>query len=143
MPLYVADYRADTAHLNAAQHGAYLLLIMHYWSTGGLPADDAPLARIACMTTAEWRKTRPIVAAFFADGWHHKRIDAELARAAEISSKRRTSAEQRHSKSNANAKQLDTHTRATSPSQPQLQKKDTSLRSVRARGGAAFPKASG
>jgi uncharacterized protein YdaU (DUF1376 family) len=139
MPLYVADYRADTAHLNAAQHGAYLLLIMHYWSTGGLPADDAPLARIACMTPTEWRKARSIIAAFFADGWRHKRIDAELARAAEISSKRRASAEQRHSKSNAIADQLDTHARATSPSQSQPQKKEPSLRSGRAARGTPFP----
>ena len=50
MPLYVGDYRADTTHLNATQHGAYLLLIMHYWQHGGLPDDDEQLARIACMS---------------------------------------------------------------------------------------------
>lgn len=119
MPLYIADYRADTAHLNAAQHGAYLLLIMHYWQTGALPQDDAPLARIACMTPAEWRKARPIIAPFFQDGWKHKRIDGELARASEISSKRRASAELMHSKRHANAEQLDTHARASPPSPSQ------------------------
>lgn len=124
MPLYVADYRADTAHLSAAQHGAYLLLIMHYWQTGSLPADDEPLARIACMKPAEWRKARPTIAAFFTPEWRHKRIDEELARATEISSKRRASAQQRHCKSDANAEQLDTHARATSPS-PSQQKDKT------------------
>lgn len=87
MPLYIADYRADTSHLNAAEHGAYLLLIMHYWTTGGLPDDDRQLARIACMTTAEWRRARPTVAAFFDAAWRHKRIDRELARVDETSSK--------------------------------------------------------
>ncbi|CAL8974506.1 hypothetical protein RHODGE_RHODGE_03304 [Rhodoplanes serenus] len=87
MPLYIADYRADTSHLNAAEHGAYLLLIMHYWTTGGLPDDDRQLARIACMTTAEWRRARSTVAAFFEAGWRHKRIDRELARVDETSSK--------------------------------------------------------
>lgn len=85
MPLYIADYRADTAHLSAAEHGAYLLLIMHYWSTGGLPQDDRPLARIACMSGAEWKRARTTIAAFFHDGWKHKRIDAELKRTAEVS----------------------------------------------------------
>ena len=85
MPLYVADYRRDTAHLSTAEHGAYLLLIMHYWATGGLPDDDRQLARIACMTNSEWRRTRPIVQAFFFDGWKHKRIEFELTEAARIS----------------------------------------------------------
>lgn len=115
MPLYIADYRADTAHLTAAQHGAYLLLIMHYWSTGNLPDDDGALARIACMTPAEWRKNRPTIAAFFGDGWTHKRINNELAKSAEISSKRAASAKQRHSKSDANAEQMDTQSQSQSP----------------------------
>jgi uncharacterized protein YdaU (DUF1376 family) len=131
MPLYIADYRADTAHLSAAQHGAYLLLIMHYWTTGGLPVDDAPLARIAGMAPSEWKKNRPTVAAFFSSDWKHKRIDDELAKASDISSKRRASAEQRHSKSNAIAQQLDTHAGATSQSQSHPQ--EPSLRSGNAR----------
>lgn len=117
MPWYVADFVADTLHLSAAQTGSYMLLIGHYWQHGELPGDDAALARVARMTPAEWRKAKPAIAAFFHDGWHHKRIDAELARASDISSKRAASAKQKHSNSSANAEQLDTHTRASSPSQ--------------------------
>jgi uncharacterized protein YdaU (DUF1376 family) len=119
MPLYVADYRADTAHLSAAQHGAYLLLIMHYWTTGGLPKDDAAMARIACMSPAEWKRAYPVIYPFFEGDWTHKRIDAELARAADISRKRAASAKQRHSKCDAIAEQLDTHARTLPPSQSQ------------------------
>ena len=84
MPLYVGDYLADTAGLSAEEHGAYLLLIMHYWTNGGLPDDDARLARIAACTNTRWRGVRSVIERFFkiAHGkWKHKRIDAEIARA--------------------------------------------------------------
>lgn len=80
MPLYVADYLADTAHLCASEHGAYLLLIMHYWRAGKLPADERQLQRIARMTTREWANSRDTLAALFSDGWTHKRIENELAK---------------------------------------------------------------
>jgi uncharacterized protein YdaU (DUF1376 family) len=78
MPFYVGDYRADTQHLSPAQHGAYMLLIMHYWQHGGLPDDDEQLARIVGMTAAEWRKNRPVIRAFFREGWQHPRINREI-----------------------------------------------------------------
>lgn len=81
MPLYIGDYLADTSHLNAAQHGAYLLLIMRYWQVGSLPDDDAQLAMIARMGAPEWRKHKPVLRAFFQDGWRHPRIDAEIEQA--------------------------------------------------------------
>lgn len=67
MPLYVADYLADTAHLAAAEHGAYLLLIMAYWRNGSLPADEKMLQRISRMSQREWAKSREVVLALFAD----------------------------------------------------------------------------
>ncbi len=81
MPWYIADYLADTAHLRAAQSGAYLHLIMHYWQRGGLPSENVQLAAIARMSDAEWKKARPIIEPFFQmPGWKHKRIDEELAK---------------------------------------------------------------
>lgn len=58
MPLYVAEYLADTGHLSAAEHGAYLLLIMHYWQKDGLPEDERQIARISRLTPAEWAESR-------------------------------------------------------------------------------------
>ena len=121
MPLYVADYLRDTRKLTAAEHGGYLLLIMEYWTSGELPDDDRQLARIASMSPAEWRRARPNVQGFFHDGWRHKRLDAELAKSADISSKRAASAKLKHSNSSAIAEQMDTHAGATSQSQSQLQ----------------------
>lgn len=85
MPIHIGDYRRDTGHLRAAQHGAYLLLLFHYWSTGALPDDDHQLAAIACMTRSEWKRARPIIERFFKLGWKHPRVDYELEKAAKIS----------------------------------------------------------
>jgi uncharacterized protein YdaU (DUF1376 family) len=83
MPLYVADYLADAAHLSTLGHGAYLLLIMTYWQRGGaLPADDRKLARICRLSEAEWAEVRADLAEFFreeAGAWRHKRVEQELA----------------------------------------------------------------
>jgi uncharacterized protein YdaU (DUF1376 family) len=88
MPMFWSDYRGDTSHLGAAEHGAYLLLIGHYWTTGKpLPDDDNVLWRIASANgLAEWRKLRRKVAPFFQihEGeWRHRRIDSELEKANE------------------------------------------------------------
>lgn len=87
MPFYVADYMADTAHLSTIEHGAYLLLIMSYWRQGGLPNDDSRLARIARMSAEEWASVRSTIVDLFSEGWAHKRIDSELAKAQEKSIK--------------------------------------------------------
>lgn len=80
--LYVADYLADTAHLNAAQHGAYLLLIMNYWQRGKpLNNSNDRLANVARMSHDEWQQNKADIAEFFeidGDTWSHKRIDADL-----------------------------------------------------------------
>lgn len=93
MPLHIGVYLRDTPHLTREQHGAYLLLLMAYWTKGGpLPADDVQLAAIVKATPAEWRKKlRPIIAPFFTerDGlWHQKRAEAELATARELTESR-------------------------------------------------------
>ena len=81
--LYPADYLADTAHLNAAQHGAYLLLIMNYWQTGApLKDSNVRLANVARMSQQEWIEARELLEEFFEikDGeWIHHRIERDLS----------------------------------------------------------------
>ena len=108
MPLYIADYLADTTHFTLAEHGAYLHLIMYYWHHGGLPADEKVIARISRMTPHQWKKSYVVLKSKFFDGWHHHRIDIELTQAIEISNKRSASAKQMHSKCCANADTLHT-----------------------------------
>lgn len=88
MPLYIGDYLGDTGHLSTAQHGAYLLLMMHYWTKGGLPTDDKQLSAITKLPLRIWMDTRDTIAMFFQEGWRHKRIDEELEKMAAVSAKR-------------------------------------------------------
>lgn len=83
-PLYIGDYRRDTARLTTLEHGAYLLIIMDYWVNGPPPDDDQILARVAGLPNDAWSNARSSLASFFhiADGvWRHKRIDHERNRA--------------------------------------------------------------
>jgi uncharacterized protein YdaU (DUF1376 family) len=92
MPLYVSDYLADTTHLTCDEHGAYLLLLMAMWKSGGsLPRDDIALARIARLPLPRWKKMSPNVIPFFqAEGavLCHKRVSAEMANARDVSEAR-------------------------------------------------------
>jgi uncharacterized protein YdaU (DUF1376 family) len=87
LELYPGDYLRDTKHLPLVEHGAYLLLLMAYYSTEKpLPADVASLYRIAgAMSPAEQKAVRSVADQFFpvaADGLRHNaRADAEIAKA--------------------------------------------------------------
>lgn len=93
MPLYIGDYLADTMHLNGAEHGAYILLIMHYWRSGPLPDDDKALAAIARTERTMWdSEIGPVVREFFhreGGRLRHRRIDREMANANAMTEQRR------------------------------------------------------
>lgn len=140
MPLYVADYLADTGHLSTAEHGAYMLLILHYWQKGGLPNDDTQLARIARMSAKEWQASRPVIAAFFADNWRHTRVEDELAKAdaivaAKSDAGKLGAAKRWHSNGRANGKRMAepmaeasiSQWQTDAPSPSPLPKEDSSL----------------
>ncbi|MBY5682668.1 DUF1376 domain-containing protein [Rhizobium leguminosarum] len=137
MPLHIADYLADTGHLTATEHGAYLLLIMHYWQNGRLPENERVIARIAKLTPEQWDESRDMLAMLFGPGWTHKRIDAELSKADEIIEKRRAAAESRYSKgkkdtSDANAMHVQSKCSDTGVP-PLTDNQSSSLRSEDAR----------
>jgi len=68
LPLFTDAYMADTRHLTAAQHGAYLLLLMTAWRMPDckLPDDDVFLSRCAAMDVRTWKSNRAAVMQF----WH-------------------------------------------------------------------------
>ena len=115
MPLYVADYLADTGHLSTVEHGAYLLLIMHYWQNGALPADEVKLARICRLPPREWAVVRETLADFFQPGWRHERIERELSAAREAY-ERRAKAGRKGGAASAKGKPSSSNASASEPS---------------------------
>ena len=79
MPMYWGDYLRDTRDLTTIQHGAYLLLIAHYWQHHELPVNEKQLAAIVGLSVLKWRAIQGPIAAKFSEGWKHKRIDRELS----------------------------------------------------------------
>lgn len=88
-PRYPGDYMRDTAHLSLVEHGAYTVLLDHYYSTGGpLPEDVADLMRICrAFEEPERHAVRKIADLFFpvsSDGLRHNhRADKQLIEMAE------------------------------------------------------------
>ena len=98
-PFFTGDYKRKTEHLTQQEHGAYLQLLMHCWTSGPLPIkkpknnpDHNPgktygllepdfdrIYRIAgAFTEEEKLSTRNVVEQFFEmqeDGLHNKKAD--------------------------------------------------------------------
>lgn len=97
---YPADYLADTGHLTQAQHGAYLLLMLHYYATGGpIPANAMQVHAICrCTNDAERHAANTVLQLFFTreeDFYRNTRIDAEIAKRSALRTKRQNAAQER------------------------------------------------
>lgn len=92
MPLYVNDYLGNTQHLSTEQHGAYLLLILHAWRSGGrIENDDDTFQSITKMSKTDWLKSKQKISKFFLVGsefWQHDRVVFELNKSKEITNLR-------------------------------------------------------
>lgn len=122
-PFYVGDYMRDTAQLSMIEHGAYRMLLDHYYSTGNpLPANEKQLHRICrAFDKQEQDAIAFVLHLFFEhdkknDCYKSKRVDKELKKKNDISEKRSQAAKNKGkiSKKNnsANAKQLQSKSKA-------------------------------
>ena len=70
LPLFTDAFLADTSHLDAAETGAYLMLLMAAWRSPlcAIPNDDARLARMARCDGRTWKRIKPAVMAFWTVG---------------------------------------------------------------------------
>lgn len=120
--MYWGDYLGDTMHLSVKGHGAYLLLVAAYWTSGEpLLDDNNHLMAITRCDRKTWNQLKPILIKFFtvSNGlWRHKRIDDELERAKNTSNARHIAGKlggKASSKIRANAKQLVKQTAKQNP----------------------------
>ena len=82
MPLFPADFFADTAHMDTTAAKAYLYLLMHAWlREAKLPNDDMVLARLAGVSRKVWPHIKQAILALWALGddgyWRQKRLSKE------------------------------------------------------------------
>ena len=105
-PRYYRDYMTDTAQLSLTEHGAYALLLDHYYAIEQPLIEDVVVAYRICsaLTTGEQEAVEAVLTQFFpvnGDGCRHNaRADKELERRQAISA-RRSAAGVRGGKANA------------------------------------------
>lgn len=139
MPLYIGDYLKKTQRLQAEQHGAYLLLLMEAWQSGGsIPDDPEELASIARVPLERWQThTSAKILPFFEhrEGRYWSgRVCEELARATAVVEKRAQAGAagaaarwQTHGKRMASGMASESQKDAPSPLQPQDELQTTSV----------------
>lgn len=98
-PLYTDDYLGDTTHLTTIEHGAYLMLLIACWRSGGsLPDNDKLLARYAKLTSGQWARMSDVIRAFFVtenDRIMSPRLTDELEAVRQKSKTQKTNADAR------------------------------------------------
>jgi uncharacterized protein YdaU (DUF1376 family) len=103
--LYIGDYQRDTAHLSITEHGAYLLMLQHYYATEKpLPVGKALHRMLRAQDKDEREAIDSIVAQFWhetPDGLVNARADAEIAKASTQADTNRRIAVEREEKRKA------------------------------------------
>jgi uncharacterized protein YdaU (DUF1376 family) len=117
---YLGDYARDTGHLTLVEHGAYRVLLDHYYATERpLPEEKVALYRICkAFTPAERRAVDMVAKDFFPAGddglRHNARADEEIAAARAFAEAQAVRAHKRwHGKTDAEG--MPPHTSGTSP----------------------------
>src|SRR6266498_3763738 len=151
LPLWTDAYIADTTHLSDAEHGRYLLMLMHLWRTPNkkFPNDDAWLARKFGRTADEIRELfRPLIAEFFKStgNWlYQARINREFSRVQAVSQRASARRSARHNAMKENANYSDSACSTAPVEQPDpdpepvRKKEKDSLTGVQKESAAASP----
>lgn len=131
--LYIGDYQRDTAHLSVTEHGAYLLMLQHYYATEKpLPTGKALHRMLRAADKAERDAIEAVASQFWTTtdaGLVNVRADQELHKASEQSETNRRIAVQREEARRRTREQHDWSTNRATNDQPN-QTPDTRHHSV-------------
>ncbi len=131
---YVGDYQRKTQHLSLAEHGAYALLLDHYYMGGKLTTNDNQMFRICrAFDVQEQQAVKNVLEQFFTiegDRYINERAEQELERRAIISENKSNNRrgkvknqQQMNNKSTTNDIQMVTQSQSQSQSQLKPQPK--------------------
>lgn len=145
---YLGDYARDTADLSLLEHGAYRVLLDHYYAQhGDMPDERQSLYRICkAFTPAERKAVDKVSDRFFqvnGDGRrHNRRADVEIQKHQGQAQANRIVAEERERKRKEQRSGDDQHhdpstIRSPNHSQKPERSKPSTATAVEARGGAA------
>ena len=97
--LYIGDYQRDTAHLSVTEHGAYLLMLQHYYSTEKpLPMGKALHRMLRAQDKAEREAIDAVASQFWTTteaGLVNERADREITKAGDQADTNRRIAKER------------------------------------------------
>lgn len=83
--LYIGDYQRDTAHMTIAEHGAYMLMLQHYYATEKpLPSGKSLHRMLRAQDKTERDAIDAVVTQFWIEtdaGIVNERADAEITKA--------------------------------------------------------------
>ncbi len=112
--LYIGDYQRDTAHLSVTEHGAYLLMLQHYYATENpLPIGKALHRMLRAQEKAEREAIDAVVTRFWREtdaGLVNDRADVEITKA---SAQGETNARIAREREAARKKARETHEQST------------------------------
>ncbi len=85
MPVYVGDLIRDTQDLDDDEFGAYVRILLHYWTQDGMIGSDIDrIRRVTKKTPEQVEKIKYIMSRYFVlseNGYHNNRSDEELEKA--------------------------------------------------------------
>ena len=116
--LYIGDYQKATGALSLTEHGAYLLMLQHFYATQEpLPKERRDLYRLLrADSLLERRAIDSVLERFWVAtdlGWINARAEKEIAKADEISETNRRTAVEREARRRARIDHATTTPRAT------------------------------